>query len=171
MKVKDACTPNVKTCSPEANLAHAAVLMWESDCGIVPVVDGEGRPVGVITDRDIAIAVGTRGRPASEIAVQEVMSRNLRTARPEDEVRSALEAMGTAQVRRLLVVDGRGVLAGVLSLSDVVRRLDGRGGPAVEEVVEALKAIGRPHRAEEKPAPAPGTRLAGRSSALTRNRA
>ncbi|HXG61734.1 MAG TPA: CBS domain-containing protein [Planctomycetota bacterium] len=171
MKVKDACTPSAKTCSPEANLAHAAVLMWENDCGLVPVVDGEGRPVGVITDRDIAIAVGTRGRPASEITVQEAMSRNPRTVRPEDEVRSALEVMETTQIRRLLVVDGRGVLVGVLSLSDIVRRLDGRGGPAGEEVLEALKAICRPHRLEEKPVAAPSGRTAGRSSALSRNRA
>ncbi|MFN3485786.1 MAG: CBS domain-containing protein [Planctomycetota bacterium] len=171
MKVKDACTSDVKTCSPEANLAHAAVLMWENDCGVVPVVDGEGRPAGVITDRDIAIAVGTRGRPASEISVQDALSRNLRTVRPDDEVRLALEAMGAAQVRRLLVVDGRGVLVGVLSLSDVVRRLDGRGGPSGEDVLEALKAITRSHRAQEKPAPVPAPRPAGRSSALSRNRA
>jgi len=59
VKVQDLITSNVKSCRPETSLAAAAVDMWENDCGALPVVDGEGKVIGLITDRDIAIAVGT----------------------------------------------------------------------------------------------------------------
>src|SRR5262245_11710178 len=71
MKVKDLMTTDVKRCSPETNLAAAAKIMWEGDCGAVPVTDERDHVVGVITDRDICIAAATRPRTEGEIPVKD----------------------------------------------------------------------------------------------------
>ena len=89
MKVQDLITSNVKSCRPETSLAAAAVDMWENDCGALPVVDGEGKVIGLITDRDIAIAVGTRGASASQVAVGEVISRNAYCCRMDEDLKAA----------------------------------------------------------------------------------
>ena len=73
MRVKDVMTDDVKCCSLETNLAAAAKIMWEADCGALPVIDGHNKVIGVITDRDICIAGATRSRTEGEIPVQEVL--------------------------------------------------------------------------------------------------
>ena len=72
MRVRELMTSEVKTCRAETNLAEAVRDMWEGDCGALPVVNDEGRVIGMITDRDICIALATRGRSADRIAVREV---------------------------------------------------------------------------------------------------
>src|SRR5579872_2795388 len=104
MRVKDVMTDDVKCCSLETNLAAAAKIMWEADCGAVPVTDGQNKVIGVITDRDICIAGATRSRTEGEIPVQEVISRTVYSCSPNDDVRVALETMRAQQVRRLPVV-------------------------------------------------------------------
>ena len=64
MKVKDIMTTDVRTCTPAASVADAAHLMWDGDCGILPVVE-DGRLAGVVTDRDLFIALATRNAPAA----------------------------------------------------------------------------------------------------------
>ncbi|HTJ94939.1 MAG TPA: CBS domain-containing protein [Pararobbsia sp.] len=119
MKVKDLMTTDVKRCSPETNLAAAAKIMWEGDCGAVPVVDDRDHVVGVITDRDICIAAATRPRTEGEILVRDVISKTPYTCAPGDDVRSALETMKSRKVRRLPVVEQGGRLAGILSIHDI----------------------------------------------------
>lgn len=119
MRVKDIWSRDVKSCTPETNLADAAWAMWEGDCGVLPVLDAAGKAVGVITDRDIAIAVGTKYRPARDIAVHEVITGKLFSCAPSDDVRDALKTMRAEKVRRLPVVDAEGKLQGILSLNDV----------------------------------------------------
>lgn len=97
MKVKDLMTTDVKRCSLETNLAAAAKIMWEGDCGAVPVTDESDHVVGVITDRDICIAAATRPRTEGEIPAKELISKELYTCAPDDEVRVAL---GTMKARR-----------------------------------------------------------------------
>ncbi|MEW6212860.1 MAG: CBS domain-containing protein [Acidobacteriota bacterium] len=87
MKVQEVMTKDVKACFPDTNLAAAAALMWENDCGVLPVVVDNRQAVGVITDRDIAIAVGTKGRPAQEIRVDEVMTAQLFACAPDDDIK------------------------------------------------------------------------------------
>lgn len=120
MKVQDIMTANVETCSPDSDLGAAATTMWKRDCGSVPVVDNERKVVGMITDRDICMAVATRNKLASEIKVGEVISGKVYACAPDDDVRDALETMQSAQLRRLPVVDADGVLHGILSINDVV---------------------------------------------------
>jgi CBS domain-containing protein len=139
MKVKDLMTTDVRTCTPETTVAEAAHLMWDGDCGILPVVD-DGELVGVVTDRDMYIALATQNARASHVRVGAVMTTHVETCAPEDDITDALSQMTRARVRRLPVVGfGRTVL-GVLSMNDIVRAVE-PGTPLEGDVVETLQAI------------------------------
>jgi CBS domain-containing protein len=140
MKVKEIMTSEPLTCSPDTSAAAAARLMWDGDCGILPVAEG-GKLVGVVTDRDLYIALATQDRQASGLSVGDVAVRNVATCRPEDEVSAALETMKTHRCRRLPVVGFGEAIAGILSLTDVVRVAGHRPGIAEREVIETLQAI------------------------------
>ncbi len=163
MKVRDLMTGEVEFCRPENNLAEAAAIMWRCDCGIVPVVDVERRLMGVVTDRDICMAVVMRNRLASEISVGEVMAGPVRSCNAADDVSDALDAMAREQLRRLPVVNADGTLAGILSLSDVVLHSErGKSKKHVShgEAMAALKAIAKPRtraEAETTHEPLPNT--------------
>jgi len=153
MKVRDLCTRSVRTCGPDTSLSEAGWAMWEGDCGILPIVDGENTALGAITDRDICMAVVTRDRSAARIAAREVSGGRLVTCRLEDDVRRALEIMRNEGVRRLLVVDSEGKLMGIISLNDLTLAAR-RGEPSRtnvvthDELVPTLQAICR-HRGSE----------------------
>jgi len=138
MKVRDLMTSNVKTCRPETNLAEAGRDMWEGDCGALPVVNDEGRVTGVITDRDICIALATMGRSADRVAVREVAQSPAYTCLPDDDSSAALHTMKARQVRRLPVVDVGGHIRGILSLNDVVTHA---GSASSTEVLSTLARI------------------------------
>ncbi len=123
MKVQEMMTQGVKSCNPEANLASAAMIMWGNDCGFVPIVSPDQKVLGVITDRDICMAVATKHRRAEEITVGEVslsQHQPVFTCHPDDDLRGALETMSRQRVRRLPVINKEGVLVGVLSMNDIV---------------------------------------------------
>jgi CBS domain-containing protein len=122
MKVQELMTSDVKSCSPDTNLAAAAKIMWEGDCGAVPVVDEGGKVLGMITDRDICIAGATRPHAEGDIPVRDVISKVLYTCKPGDDVRAALETMRGQKVRRLPVVDASGRLAGIVSIHDIAEK-------------------------------------------------
>lgn len=146
MKVQDVMTENVKFCWPDTNLAAAAATMWQNDCGVLPVVADDGKAIGIITDRDIAIALGTRNRPASDIRVSEVMSNEIYAAYPEEDIHTALKLMRREKVHRLAVLNTAGTLEGILSLNDIALKampIVGKHMPDLnyEDVVSTLKAI------------------------------
>jgi CBS domain-containing protein len=143
MKVRELMTSDVKSCSLDTNLAAAAKIMWEEDCGAVPVTDALGQVVGVITDRDICIAGATRSRGEGEIPVGDVISRALYTCAPSDDARSALETMRHRKIRRLPVVDQSGRLTGILSLHDIAAQARSSKGADVpaDVVLDAYLAI------------------------------
>ena len=146
MKVQDVMTKGVVSCRPETNLAVAAALMWDHDCGTLPVVDDAGKLTGLITDRDMCIALGTRNRLPSEITAGEVACGRVRACKPCDDIHTALKMMCCAHVHRIPVVDTQGVLVGVLSIDDVVRRAQhviGTKRPDIsyEDVVNTLRGI------------------------------
>jgi CBS domain-containing protein len=144
MTVKELAAFDVKSCGPDTDLATAAKLMWDGDCGAVPVVNGEQKVIGMVTDRDICIAAATRGSKPSDIRVGDVMSHDLVTCRITDDVHDVLKTMKGVRVRRLPVVDDHERLAGIVSLNDIVMRADCRPNAAVsgERLLEALKGIG-----------------------------
>lgn len=115
---------NVVTCRPDESLNRCAQIMWDEACGCVPVVDEEGRPISIITDRDVCMAAYIQGKPLSDIAVSSAMSKRLLLVGADDTVDAAERVMRRHGVRRLLVVARDGVLAGVLSFDDIVRNGD-----------------------------------------------
>ena len=146
MKIKELMTSGVQSCGLDTNLAATAKIMWEEDCGAVPVTDQEGVVVGVITDRDICIASATRSRLDADITVRDVISDTLYTCAPSDDARAALETMRQRKVRRLPVVDAGGHLAGIVSIHDLAihaRSAKGADVPA-EAVLETFVAITAP---------------------------
>ena len=146
MKVKDLMMASPCYCQPETNLGTATELMWNANCGFLPVQSAEGKLIGVLTDHDICIALGTRNRPAGEITVSEVMSEKPYSCAPDDDVHVALHTMGGAKVHRLPVIAQNGTLVGVLSMDDILFRAEPSGlGKKPElsndEVVSILRSI------------------------------
>lgn len=142
MKVQDIMTTAPETCRTATNLAVAVERLWNADCGVLPVTDENARLTGIITDRDICIALGTRNRPASSVRVDEVMRRPVETCRTDEDVNVALGRMKERRVRRLPVLDDQGKLVGMLSLNDIVLAT-GSGANAVKPrvVMQTFKAI------------------------------
>ena len=156
MKVKDLMTEKPCFCPPDANLGTATELMWNANCGCLPVVSGEGKVRGVITDRDICVALGTRNRVAGDVTVAEVMSPKLYFCGPDDEIHLALQAFKEARVRRMPVVGREGSLVGILSIDDILSRAEPRGlgkepELSTDEVIRAFRSIA-PQRMPEIPA-------------------
>jgi CBS domain-containing protein len=144
MKVGDAMTKSPSFCGPDESLAAAAGIMSRIGCGFLPVVGEGGNVIGVITDRDISIALGTRNRRPSDVLVKDVMSRKLFTCTPEDEVHCALKTIQIEGVRRLPVIDREGALAGVLSIDDIALKASERAfrrDISYKDVEETYKAI------------------------------
>ncbi len=140
-QVKDMMTVTPATCRSDDDLAAAASRMWETDCGMLPVVD-DGSLIGVVTDRDICMGVALSGRRPTETRVSEVASHGVWTCSPEDEVVEALAAMARHQVRRLPVVDRDqgNRLVGVLALNDVVI-CAGENTTLRQPILDALERI------------------------------
>lgn len=121
MRVADLMSHPVSTCRPNDSLSRAAQIMWDHDCGIVPVLNAEGIVVGVVTDRDICIAAWSKNRPLSELSVRDCASTRLHTVSEHDSLEVAEARMRGNRVRRLPVVDAAGRLCGILSLGDLAR--------------------------------------------------
>jgi CBS domain-containing protein len=166
MNVKEVMSREVRTVRMVDRLDAAARTMWEHDCGIVPVVDGNQAVVGVLTDRDLCMAGYTQGKLLGEIPVTAVMARTVRTCRPDDAIATALATMQQHQLHRLPVVDARGVAVGVLAMNDLVRLAQAR--PAAVDaahVLRTLAAIGAPRKAQAGGAAAPAAKAAAAPAA------
>jgi CBS domain-containing protein len=124
MKVSELMTSEVKACHQHDSLNRAAQLMWENDCGAVPVVDAEMKVVGMLTDRDICMAAYTQGVGLADASVGGAMSCDVCTCEPDDNIASAAERMRERQIRRLPVIDKSSKLVGILSMSDIAREAD-----------------------------------------------
>jgi CBS domain-containing protein len=146
MKIKDIMTSEPATCSPTTNLAAAARLMLDADCGILPVVDDHGKLVGVVTDRDMYIALATRNTLASQITVGDVARNQVFTCGPDDDVQVALATMKEHRVRRLPVEGFGGTVAGIVSMNDIVLAAGPRKGVRHDDVVETFQAICAHHQ-------------------------
>ncbi len=145
MKVKDIMTVEPRTCGPDTNLAAAAALMLDADCGMLPVVIG-GKLAGVVTDRDLYIALATRNQRPSDLSIGDVMQTPLHTCGPDDDVEMALATMKQHRVRRLPVEGFGGTVIGVLSLNDIARAAGSKRGITSAELIGTLQAISHQHR-------------------------
>jgi CBS domain-containing protein len=148
MKVIDVMTGTPFYCDPQTNLGSAAELLWNQNCGILPIVDNQ-KVVGVVTDRDLFIALGTRNRLPGDITVGEVSSGRVHLCYADDDIHAALETMAREKVRRLPVIDRKGVLRGILSMDDMILRAEApkpgaRPDLSYEDVMRALRKIYSP---------------------------
>lgn len=153
MNVKEVMSRDIRTVRMVDRADVAARVMWEHDCGAVPVVDGNQAIVGIVTDRDLCMAAYTQGRSLGEIPVTAVMARAVRTCKPDDPVASAQATLQQHQLHRLPVVDARGVVVGMLTANDLLRLAQTR--PAAIDAATMLKtlaAITAPRRATLAPA-------------------
>jgi CBS domain-containing protein len=142
VKLRDVMTPNPKTLEPTASIQDAARVMRDEDTGIVPLVE-HGRPVGLVTDRDIVVRAVAEGRGALDRPLRELATEHLVTADPEMSTREAADLMGQRQVRRLLVCEGER-LVGVASIGDLAVKegKDRRVGDALENISQGVKERG-----------------------------
>ncbi|HET9954879.1 MAG TPA: CBS domain-containing protein [Polyangiaceae bacterium] len=132
----------VRTCSEHDSLKAAAQIMWEADCGAVPVVSDGNRLVGIITDRDVCMAAYLQGVDLSHAQVGSAMSRDLAVVGPDEPARVATEIMRRKRVRRVPVVERDGILVGLISLADLVRLAE----PSQTWLTETLSRICEPNR-------------------------
>jgi CBS-domain-containing membrane protein len=133
-------TSDISVCSPGTNAAAAAEIMWTRNCGSLPIVEDGRGVIGMVTDRDLLIALGTSNRTAAELLVGEVMSRELSFCAPGDDLCDALKIMAQKQLHRLPVVDKDGELKGILSLNDIVLQAGSNG--IAKELLQTMQAIG-----------------------------
>jgi len=152
VQVEQLMTREVKVCTDADTLNRAAELMWESDCGCIPVIsaNGTGRVVGVVTDRDIAMAAYTQGKQLSAVPVITAMACKVVACHASDGVSQAEALMRDNRVRRLPVLDQNEHLVGVISLNDIAREaqreaaVGKRAEVTGEAVVETLAAVCQP---------------------------
>lgn len=146
MKVKEIMTGSPSVCELNESLAEAAKKMWDADCGVLPVLKDGKEVVGLITDRDICMAMAMRDSNPAALSAEEVITGEVYSVAPEDEIPKALQVMQEHQVRRLPVVSPEGELAGMLSMNDIVLNAQKKAnGKAPEiryaDVVDTYKAI------------------------------
>jgi CBS-domain-containing membrane protein len=143
MRVKEVMSPKAKAIWLTESLADAAKLMWENDCGVLPVIKDGRKVIGMITDRDICMALAMRDTNPSQVSVEEVMSGQVYSVNSEDEVEQALQTMQEQRIRRLPVLTIEGELEGILSMNDIVRHADAAKSSPLPyaEVVKTYQAI------------------------------
>lgn len=140
MKVSELMTTAVTTCGPLDNLNTAAQIMWEHDCGCVPVLDAEAHVLGMLTDRDVCMSAYTRGQRLDEIAAHRAMSLDVVACGPDDSTSLVETRMREQHVRRLPVVDDCGRLVGLVSLNDLAQAAVGEEDRQVRSA--ALARVG-----------------------------
>jgi CBS domain-containing protein len=155
MQVKSIMSQPAVTCPIDGTLDQPARLMWEFDCGIVPVVNDDGRLTGVVTDRDICMAAYFNAKPLFHVPVGSAMAHTVIAVHAEDTVEQAETLMRDNQIRRLPVIDSDGRPVGVVAMNDIARLASRVRRSAVDrELVQTLAAVCEP-RTPNKPAAAP----------------
>ena len=137
MKIQDIMSTSPACCGPETNLREVARLMVDHDCGEIPVVNG-GKPVGVITDRDIAARAVAQGRNPLELTARDCMSSPAITVNPDTDVKDCCDTMEKHQIRRVPVVDASGNCCGMVSQADIAQHASAR------KTAEVVKQVSQP---------------------------
>lgn len=165
MNVRELMTSQVWTCAPTDSLNDAARLMWDHDCGVLPVVDHNGCVGGIITDRDICMGAYTTGGNLASLRVADSMSESPVTCAVEDSVQQAARKMIEHRLRRLPVVDADGKVRGILTINDLATRANGRKG-VEREVLAVLQSVSKPRgNLDVVAVPDEGRRRAGEAGA------
>jgi CBS domain-containing protein len=145
MQLHEVMSHPAVTCPVDCTADVPARLMWEFDCGVIPLVDQDGRLAGIVTDRDLCMAALMQGKPLFEIAVSSVMTRDVVYCRPEDAVETAETQMRDNQIRRLPVVDEDSHPVGVFSVNDLSRLASSAKRSVIDrDLVRTLGAVSQP---------------------------
>jgi len=139
------------TCSPDDSLSRAAQLMWDSDCGAVPVVNADGTLAGMITDRDVCMATYTRGQAPYSVDVRSAMAKNVYGASPHDPIAHVVRIMGERQVRRIPIVEN-GRVIGIVAIADLARYIRTSKSDSLPACVTLAHALSRISEHREQPA-------------------
>ncbi|MBN8230290.1 CBS domain-containing protein [Corallococcus macrosporus] len=136
LSARDIMTRPVRTARRDSTLREVAQLMRDEDCGVVPIVDADGRLLGLVTDRDLALRAFTGQRAVDGLRAADVMTEEVEAVLPEEDLHGVIELMGRKQVRRVPVVEPDDRLVGIIALGDIASRAD-----QDEELQEALERI------------------------------
>lgn len=150
MLVKDVMTSPVIAISESGNVQKAAQLMEKNDVGCIIITSKEGKPVGIITERDLITRVVTKNTLPSSVSVKKVMTTPLLTIDPDETLTEAARKMSRLNVRRLGVIY-RGNLVGLISSKDILAVT-----PELLEIIQERAKIDKePVPEEEAPEPRP----------------
>jgi CBS domain-containing protein len=148
MNASQVMTTPVQCCCARDSLARAAQIMWDTDCGCVPVIDDRNRVVAILTDRDICMAALMRGKALADIPIVSAATRFVCCALEDDPIEIIESLMRDAQIHRLPVTTPDGVLRGIVSMSDLVRESERARGReqalSNDAIAETLVAISSP---------------------------
>src|SRR5262249_3286490 len=140
MKIADLMTHNPELCTPQSSVIDAAHIMARHNVGIVPIVESveTRQAIGCLTDRDIVVRVVAEGKDPRAVSVGQVMTEELVTCTPEDDVDRVRRRMESKKVRRVLVLDEHGSLLGIVATADLATSVE------AEKVGETLEQISQP---------------------------
>jgi CBS domain-containing protein len=139
MKVQSIMTQPPQTCPWRMTLASASRRMREKGCGTLLALDHHGRLAGIVTDRDLALAIGL-GEDPRTVTVEQVMTREVHTCLAGDDLQLALAIMAQHRIRRVPVLDHHGDVLGLISIDDII--LWGlQDGLQAGDVIAALRMI------------------------------
>lgn len=153
---------DVKTCKPNLSLESVAELMWTYDCGAIPVVDDQNKPVGVVTDRDIAMAAMLNHKPLWSLTADDlIQQQELCCCQQNDSLQDCLNKMEEYGVRRIIVTNADETLSGIVSIGDLIaftgnsriKSNKAAAAPRVnkEQVLGLLRRVSAHHKQPERP--------------------
>ena len=149
MTVREIMTTSPACCLPSDSSVRAARIMKDMYTGIVPVIEDETsrKVIGVVTDRDLCLEVIAEAKDPEQVQLRDCMARAVVCCAVDDDVVKALDMMRDNQVRRIPVVDREGRIQGIISMADLMNRVE---VPPVK-TKEALKHISEPSDDASKP--------------------
>jgi CBS domain-containing protein len=122
-QARDIMTPNPMTCQETDTVYDAVRIMKSADSGVVPIVDQNQACIGVITDRDICMQVILNNMDPRSTMLADIMSRDLLTCRPDEDLNRILDQMEQRQVKRIIVTDQNNRCVGIISEADIAQRV------------------------------------------------
>lgn len=149
MGVVECCREQVVAVSLDTPATDVARTMGEKNVGSVVIISGDNRPLGILTDRDLAVRVMAQGTNPGEVRAEEIMTRNVVTFQDSMGIYEAIQKMTDAGIRRMPVVDNAGKLIGIVTMDDIVRML----GEEMAAIAKNIEKQSPPMKKESPPIP------------------
>jgi CBS domain-containing protein len=150
-KAKEIMTKNPACCSPETSLQEIAKSMLEANCGEIPVLNEEKKPVGVITDRDITCRAVAQGKNPLELKAKDCMTKSIVMVREDTSLQECCAIMEEYQIRRVPVVDAQGRCCGIVAQADIALKASKEKAAEVLKQVSKSETAGSSGRQERPP--------------------